>query len=53
MGFAPTGETAPGPDEPDDRLLDRAIWYGASGFNQPYPGDPRMQWPGEVVVGTP
>jgi hypothetical protein len=53
MGFAMTGETAPRPDESDERLLNRAIWSGASGFNQPYFGDPRILWPGELVVGTP
>jgi hypothetical protein len=48
MGFDAVGEAAEGPDSEDERLLNRAIWYGSAGFDVPYPGDPRVLWPHEV-----
>jgi hypothetical protein len=29
-------------------VLNRAIWYGATGFTQPYPGDGKILTPIEV-----
>ncbi len=40
------------PDEQDENLLNRAIWYGTRGFNQPYPGDAKVLLPEEVTKIT-
>ncbi|MBG1270270.1 hypothetical protein [Nostoc sp. WHI] len=37
------------PDEQDENLLNRAIWYSTRGFNQPYPGDAKVLLPEEVT----
>ncbi len=46
MGF---GDVALAPDSADENLLNRAIWYGSRGFDEPYPGDTRVLWPHEVA----
>jgi YVTN family beta-propeller protein len=40
------------PDAIDDQLLNHAIWYADKGFTTPYPGESRVLWPSEVVVGS-
>lgn len=40
------------PDEQDENLLNRAIWYGTRGFNKPYPGDAKVLLPEEVTKIT-
>jgi YVTN family beta-propeller protein len=40
------------PDEQDENLLNRAIWYGTRGFNKPYPGDTKVLLPEEVTKLT-
>jgi hypothetical protein len=35
-------------DSADPQLLNRAIWYGASDFSRPYPGDRAVLMPNEV-----
>jgi hypothetical protein len=47
MGF---GDIDTVPDENNEQLLDRAIWYGTMGFDKPYPGDGRVLRPEEVVT---
>ncbi|MBW4586753.1 hypothetical protein G7B40_015150 [Aetokthonos hydrillicola Thurmond2011] len=37
------------PDEQDENLLNRAIWYSTRGFNKPYPGDKKVLLPEEVA----
>jgi len=36
------------PDENDENVLNRAIWYGTKGYDTPYPGDGRVLRPHEV-----
>jgi hypothetical protein len=38
------------PDAADEDLLNRVIWYSATGFRRAYPGDPRVLLPGEVLA---
>ena len=45
MGFG----TSSTPDENDERVLNRAIWYSATGFTQAYPGDDKVLTAIEVV----
>ena len=40
-----------GPDRANPAQLNRAIWYAAHGFTQPYPGESRILTPGEVPAG--
>jgi hypothetical protein len=47
MGF---GDIDTVPDENNEQLLDRAIWYATMGFDKPYPGDERVLRPEEVVT---
>ena len=35
-------------DQQDTNHLNRAIWYGAKGYNTPYPGDNKVLLPNEV-----
>jgi len=37
------------PDGPDERLLNRAIWYSVKGYTTPYPGDKAVLTPQEVL----
>jgi len=37
------------PDGPDERLLNRAIWYSVKGYTTPYPGDKTVLTPREVL----
>ncbi|WP_309572455.1 alkaline phosphatase family protein, partial [Deinococcus sp.] len=41
-----------GPDRVDPALLNRAVWYSASGFQRPYPGDRKVMWPQEVQAAS-
>nr|MDQ3328496.1 hypothetical protein [Chloroflexota bacterium] len=45
MGF---GGSETRPDENDENVLNRALWYGTKGFGAPYPGDGRVLHPNEV-----
>jgi hypothetical protein len=38
------------PDAADENMLNRAIWYSASGFKRPYPGDKRVLYPHQVAT---
>jgi hypothetical protein len=40
-----------GPDRANPAQLNRAIWYAAHRFTQPYPGESRILTPGEVPAG--
>lgn len=38
------------PDEQNEELLNRAIWYSIKGFDHPYPGDTKVLLPEEVIA---
>ena len=37
------------PDAVDETFLNHVIWYSATGWKRPYPGEPKVQWPAALV----
>lgn len=37
------------PDAVDEDFLNHAIWYSATAWKRPYPGEPKIQWPAALV----
>jgi hypothetical protein len=36
-------------DAVDENFLNHVIWYSATNWKRPYPGEPAIQWPGAFV----
>ena len=37
------------PDAVDETFLNHVIWYSATNWKRPYPGEPKVQWPAALV----